>query len=39
MAYGPPRSALGAGVVLGEDLQRLRVLGDHALADGADPLA
>ena len=32
-------SWLGARVVLGENLQRLRVLGDHALADRADPLA
>jgi hypothetical protein len=24
--------------VLGEDLQRLEVIGDHALADGAKPL-
>lgn len=32
-------SALGARIVLGENLQGLWVLGDHALADRADPLA
>lgn len=34
-----PRSLLGVGVVLGEDLKRLWMLGDHALAYAADPLA
>lgn len=34
-----PWSALGARVVLGEDLQRLWVIGDNTLTDGADSLA